>query len=143
MPRGGASRPASDHGVDRGNKIRGVASLTYPGGGDMTRVTRRDFNRLAAGSAVAGPAAMAMPSFVRAQGSKLKVGVLLPRSGALAFIGQSCQRGADIAPAMLREMYGVDIELMNADIESNVDVARSRAEKLIDEGAQVLVGAFD
>lgn len=109
----------------------------------MTRVTRRDFNRLAAGSAVAGPAAMAMPSFVRAQGSKLKVGVLLPRSGALAFIGQSCQRGADIAPAMLREMYGVDIELMNADIESNVDVARSRAEKLIDEGAQVLVGAFD
>ena len=109
----------------------------------MSRVTRRDFNRLAAGSAVAGPAALAMPSIVRAQSTKLKVGVLLPRSGALAFIGQSCQRGADIAPAMLRDMYGVDIELMNADMESSVDVARSRAEKLIDDGAQVLVGAFD
>lgn len=109
----------------------------------MSRVTRRDFNRLAAGSAVAGPAALAMPSIVQAQASKLKVGVLLPRSGALAFIGQSCQRGADIAPAMLRDIYGVDIELMNADIESSVDVARSRAEKLIDDGAQVLVGAFD
>jgi len=109
----------------------------------MSRVTRRDFNRLAATSAVAGPAALSFPAIVRAQSNKLKVGVLLPRSGALAFIGQSCQRGADIAPGMLRDMYGVDIELMNADIESNVDVARSRAEKLIDDGAQVLVGAFD
>ncbi|MFA7504590.1 MAG: ABC transporter substrate-binding protein [Burkholderiaceae bacterium] len=109
----------------------------------MPSVTRRDFNRLAAGSAIAGSAALAAPAVVRAQASKLRVGVLLPRSGALAFIGQSCQRGADIAPAMLREMYGVEIELMNADMESSVDVARSRAEKLIDDGAQLLVGAFD
>ena len=32
---------------------------------------------------------------------------------------------------------------MNADTESNVDVARARAERLISEGAQLLVGAFD
>ncbi len=32
---------------------------------------------------------------------------------------------------------------MNGDTETNVDVARSRAEKLISEGAQLLVGAFD
>lgn len=109
----------------------------------MSKLTRRDFNRMAAASAVVGGGTLAAPAFVRAQPKKLKVGVLLPRSGALAFIGQSCQRGADIAPALLRDMYGVDVELMNADIESNVDVARSRAEKLIDEGAQVLMGAFD
>ncbi len=109
----------------------------------MSKLTRRDFNRIAAASAVVGGSTLAAPALVRAQPKKLKVGVLLPRSGALAFIGQSCQRGADIAPALLREMYGVDIELMNADIESNVDVARSRAEKLVDEGAQVLMGAFD
>ncbi len=106
----------------------------------MTGFTRRDFNRAAV---VTGAGALAAPAIVRAQPKKLKVGVLLPRSGALAFIGQSCQRGADISPALLREMYGVDVELMNADIESNVDVARSRAEKLVDEGAQVLMGAFD
>ncbi len=109
----------------------------------MTGVTRRDFHRIAAGGAVAGATTLAAPAIVRAQPKKLKVGVLLPRSGALAFIGQSCQRGADISPALLSEIYGVDVELMNADIESNVDVARSRAEKLIDEGAQVLMGAFD
>ena len=32
---------------------------------------------------------------------------------------------------------------MNGDTESSVDVARSRAERLISEGAQLLVGAFD
>ena len=32
---------------------------------------------------------------------------------------------------------------MNGDTETNVEVARSRAEKLISDGAQVLVGAFD
>ena len=32
---------------------------------------------------------------------------------------------------------------MNADTETKVEVARSRAEKLIGEGAQLLIGAFD
>src|SRR5688572_3101111 len=32
---------------------------------------------------------------------------------------------------------------MNTDTETNTDVARSRAEKLISDGAQLLVGAFD
>jgi branched-chain amino acid transport system substrate-binding protein len=105
----------------------------------MDKFNRRDFNRAAAvfGSALAAPA------IVRAQAKKLKVGVLLPRSGVQAFIGQSCQLGADIAPALIRDMYGVDLELMNADTETNVEVARSRAEKLINEGAQLLVGPFD
>src|SRR5262249_14445661 len=35
------------------------------------------------------------------------------------------------------------LSIMNGDTESNVDVARARAEKLISEGAQLLVGAFD
>jgi len=40
-------------------------------------------------------------------------------------------------------MLGVDVELMNADTETNIDVARTRAERLIQEGANVLVGPFD
>ena len=109
----------------------------------MTKVNRRDFNRMAAASAVVASSTLAAPAIVRAQPKKLKVGVLLPRSGVQAFIGQSCQLGADISPTLIRDMYGVDIELMNADTETNVEVARSRAEKLINEGAQVLVGPFD
>jgi branched-chain amino acid transport system substrate-binding protein len=67
----------------------------------------------------------------------------LPRSGVQALIGQSCQKGADVAPAMIRDLLGVDIEVMHGDTESNADVARNRAERLVQEGAHVLVGAFD
>ena len=46
---------------------------------------------LLAGTAAVG-ATLAMPAVVRAQGEPLKVGVLLPRSGVQALIGQDCQR---------------------------------------------------
>ena len=69
--------------------------------------------------------------------------MLLPRSGVQAGIGQDCQRAVTIAPAILKELDLPELAIINADTESNVDAARSRAEKLISEGAQVLVGAFN
>jgi branched-chain amino acid transport system substrate-binding protein len=94
-------------------------------------------------SAAAGAAALAAPGIVRAQSGPLKVGVLLPRSGFEAGIGQDCQRGVDIAPAILKSMGLPELQIINGDTESSVDVARARAEKMIGDGAQLLVGAFD
>jgi branched-chain amino acid transport system substrate-binding protein len=102
---------------------------------------RRQFSQAAA--ALAAATALSPIRVARAQAQKLRVGVILPRSGYLSFIGQSCQKGADLAPGVIKDMLGVDIELMNADFESNVDTARTRAERLIQEGANVLVGPFD
>ena len=96
-----------------------------------------------AAGAAAALSTLGFPAIVRAQATRLKVGVLLPRSGFQGFIGQSCQKGADLAPGVIKEMLGVDVELMNADTETNIDVARTRAERLIQEGANVLVGPFD
>jgi branched-chain amino acid transport system substrate-binding protein len=93
--------------------------------------------------AAATAATLAAPAIVRAQGGPLKVGVLLPRSGFEAGIGQDCQRGVDIAPAIFKSLGLPELSIMNGDTESNVDVARTRAEKLISDGAQLLVGAFD
>jgi len=91
--------------------------------------------------AVAGAATALYPfGIVRAQAQKLRVGVVLPKSGVQGFIGQSCQKGADLAPGVIKEMLGVNIELMNADTETNIDTARTRAERLIQEGAHCLVG---
>ena len=105
------------------------------------RIGRRVFN---AGVLAAGAVSVLPKRIARAAGpAKLKVGVLLPRSGLQALIGQSCQKGADLAPEVIKNALGVDIELMNADTESNGDTARTRAERLIQEGANVLVGAFD
>ncbi|WP_341703180.1 ABC transporter substrate-binding protein [Ferrovibrio sp.] len=110
----------------------------------MTRkLTRRQF---AAGTAASAAllAGSAPFNIVRAQGAKLKIGSIHPRSGFQAQLGIACQRGIDIAPRVLKMMgMGADIEIMSADTESNVDVARSRAEKLINDGANVLIGAFD
>ncbi|HKY07379.1 MAG TPA: ABC transporter substrate-binding protein, partial [Candidatus Binatia bacterium] len=101
----------------------------------------RQFNRsfLSIGAATI----LAPFNIVRAQASKLRIGVLLPKSGLQGLIGQSCQKGADLAPGVIRDLLGVEVELLNADTETNVDIARTRAERLIQEGAHCLVGPFD
>jgi branched-chain amino acid transport system substrate-binding protein len=103
-------------------------------------LTRRTVTAALGAVALAGTAPF---TIVRAQGAALKVGVLLPRSGFQAGIGQDCQRGVDIAAGILKDLGMPPLQIMNGDTETNVDAARSRAEKLISEGAQILVGAFD
>src|SRR6185295_10499379 len=74
----------------------------------------------------------------------LKVALLLPTSGIQAQIGQACRRGADIANDVFADMkLPVKLEIVNYDTESKPDVARTQAEKAIDAGCQMLVGAFD
>jgi branched-chain amino acid transport system substrate-binding protein len=100
---------------------------------------RRQFNRALA--AVAGAAAF--PGIVRSQSSTLAVGLLLPRSGVQAGIGQDCHRVVQYTASLLRGLGLPALKVMDGDTESSVDVARSRAERLISDGAQLLVGAFD
>ena len=102
-------------------------------------ITRRQF---AAGAAVTTIAA-ATPLKYGLSASKLKVGILMPRSGPQGQIGIDCQRGADIALPLLKAKGYPEIEFMLADTETKVDVARTRAEKLINDGAQMLIGCFD
>jgi branched-chain amino acid transport system substrate-binding protein len=103
-------------------------------------MNRRDFNKAAGAAAVA---AAFSPLNVRAQARTLKVGLLLPRSGVQAGIGQDCYRVVTYTAGILKDLGLPGLEIMSGDTESNVDVARSRAERLIGEGAQLLVGAFD
>ncbi len=106
-----------------------------------SRVSRRTVTAgLGATALLAGTAPF---NIIRAQGAALKVGVLLPRSGAQAGIGQDCQRGVDITAGILKDLGLPSLQIMNGDTETNVEIARARAEKLISEGAQLLVGAFD
>src|SRR6185312_11589342 len=103
-------------------------------------LSRRDFGL---GAAATGAILAAGGGVTRARAATpLKIGSLLPRSGFEALIGQGCQRSVDLAKKMLPAM-GYAIEVMDADTESKPEVARTQAEKLIREGAQILVGAFD
>ena len=109
----------------------------------MIRICLQPTRRRLLAGAAATAATVAAPAILRAQSGPLKVGVLLPRSGFEAGIGQDCQRGVDIAPAILKSLGLPDLAIMNADTESNVDTAREHAEQLIGNGAQLLIGAFD
>jgi branched-chain amino acid transport system substrate-binding protein len=93
---------------------------------------------------VAGTAAAALfaPAVVRAQAQAVKVGVMLPRSGFFAQAGQSCHRGALAAPKVLADL-GYKVELVHIDTESSADIARTQAERAINDGVNCLVGAFD
>jgi branched-chain amino acid transport system substrate-binding protein len=104
-------------------------------------MTRRTF--AAGAGALALTAGTAPFSIARSAGGALKVGVILPRSGYLAGIGQDCQRGVDVAAPILKGLGLPDLEIIPGDTESSVDTARSRAEKMIADGVELLVGAFD
>src|SRR4029450_12146193 len=106
-----------------------------------TMTHRIDRRRLIAG-ATATTALLAAPPVVRAQLQALKIAVLVARSGYLAQAGQSCHRGAQIAGKVLSD-HGYRVELVHIDIESRPDVSRTQAEKVINEGAHCIVGAFD
>ena len=99
-----------------------------------TIMNRRQFTKIL--MTVAGTTVFAPFNILRAQASKLKIGVLLPKSGVQGLIGQSCQKGADLAPRVIRELLGVEIELMNADTETNVDTARTREAEILELVAQ-------
>jgi len=105
-----------------------------------------DHRKLSRRSVLVGTAAGAIllgaPAIVRAQAKALKIALLLPRSGYLAQAGQSCHRGALVAPSVLAEL-GYNVELVHVDIETNPDVARTQAERAINEGAHCIIGAFE
>ncbi|MBT4940031.1 MAG: ABC transporter substrate-binding protein, partial [Rhodospirillaceae bacterium] len=105
-------------------------------------ISRRQFTT---GVAAAGAVASVGPWYIKnaRAADPLKVGVLLPRSGGQAQIGIDCQRGADAALPILKNLGYPEMKFMLADFETKVDIARTQTAKLIDEGAQIIVGAFD
>ena len=111
--------------------------------------SRKTFTRRTLGqTALAGATLIGAPLPLRYAAAQttgnLKVALMLPTSGIQAQIGQACRRGADVANEVFADMkMPVKLEVMNYDTESKPDVARTQAEKAIDAGAQMLVGAFD
>ncbi|MGH7325476.1 MAG: ABC transporter substrate-binding protein [Candidatus Rokuibacteriota bacterium] len=108
------------------------------------RASRRRFLKTAAASAlVAG-----VPLPLRAQGRTIKIGAVHPVTGPLAEVGQLCRLGGQIAvdainaAGGIKSMGGARLELLTGDSESKPEVARTVAERLINDGATMLTGAF-
>ena len=108
---------------------------------NSARVTRRTFNAgVGAAAIIAGTAPF---NIVRAQAARSKSACCC-RAPACRPASARIASAASISPtASSRASACRSSQIMNGDTETNVEVARSRAEKLIGEGAQLLVGAFD
>jgi branched-chain amino acid transport system substrate-binding protein len=102
-------------------------------------------------SALAGTtlAVVGAPRPLRAQGRTFKIGAVHPVTGPLAEPGQACRLGAQLAVEAVNAAGGVKgkgglhLELMVGDTQSKPENGRVEAERLVNQGAQMLMGSFD
>ena len=98
---------------------------------------------------VMGTAVAGFPLPLRAQPKTIKIAAIHTVTGALAEPGQACRMAAQIAvdhvngSGGIKSMGGAKLELMLGDTQTKPDVARTEAERLINAGAQILMGTFN
>src|SRR5438876_2537415 len=111
----------------------------------LTRLSRRMFLNTTATGAALGFA----PRALRAQPATFKLGVIHPVTGPLAEPGQACRLGAQMAADAInaaggiKSLGGTKLELLLGDTQTKPDVGRSEAERVVNQGAQLLMGSFD
>ena len=100
-------------------------------------------------STVAGAAVAGFPLPLRAQPKTIKIAAIHCVTGPLAEPGQACRLAAQIAAdhvnatGGIKSMGGAKLELLLGDTQTKADVARSEAERLVNAGAQMLMGTFN
>ena len=106
--------------------------------------TRRHFMSQSAAAA----SALAFPLVGGAQPKMIKVGVLHPVTGALAYSGQQCREGALMAiedinkTGGIKAMGGAKLEALLGDAQSQPQAGAAEVEKMNEAGVSAVVGAF-
>src|SRR5438477_11684777 len=108
-------------------------------------LTRRTFLKATlAGGAIAGA-----PRPLRAQPKPFRIAAIHPVTGPLAEPGQACRLGAQLAVEAVNAAGGVkgkgglQLELLVGDTQSKPENGRVEAERVVNQGAQMLMGSFD
>jgi len=97
---------------------------------------------------VAAASTLAFPMVGGAQAQSVKIGVIHPVTGALAYSGQQCRTGAlmaieDInASGGIRSLGGAKIEALLGDAQSTPQGGSAEVEKMNDAGVCAVVGAY-
>jgi branched-chain amino acid transport system substrate-binding protein len=93
-------------------------------------------------------AALALPGTLRAQPAPVKIGLVHPVSGALAFPGQQCRIGAQMAVADLnaggglRGLGGARVEALLGDAQSRPEVGASVVEEMMAQNVAGFTGSY-
>lgn len=104
---------------------------------------RRSFIQQSAAAA----SALAFPLVAGAQPKAIRVGILHPVTGALAYSGSQCRAGAlmaidDINKTGIRSLGGARLEVMLGDAQSNPQAGAAEIEKMNEAGCAAVVGAY-
>ncbi len=104
---------------------------------------RRTFIQQSAAAA----SALSFPLIAGAQPKAVKVGILHPVTGALAYSGQQCREGAlmaleDINKTGIKSLGGAKLEAMLGDAQSTPQAGTAEVEKMNEAGVSAIVGAF-
>src|SRR5258705_1567425 len=112
------------------------------------QVTRRRLLRTTALGARAAATGLMNARLLRAQGSAVKLGVLLPVSGALSSSGQQGRLGATIAieeintAGGIKALGGARIEAVLGDAQSTPEGGNAEVEKMNGAGVAAIVGGY-
>jgi len=110
-----------------------------------SRNSRRDLLKSGAGLALA---TFAGPTYLRAETASIKIGVLQPLTGALAFDGAQGKMGADAAfkeindGGGIKALGGAKLEMVVGDARSTPDGGVQEVERMASEGVAAIVGGF-
>jgi len=106
-------------------------------------IKRRTFLR----ESTATAAALVFPLVGGAQPKPLKVGILHPVTGALAFSGQQCREGAlmaieDVNRTGIHSLGNAKLEVLLGDAQSTPQAGTAEIEKMNEAGCAAVVGAY-
>jgi branched-chain amino acid transport system substrate-binding protein len=114
-----------------------------------SKFTRRRFlQTTAAGVAAAASGTIAAPGVLRSQPAPIKVGILQPVTGALAFDGQQGKMGAEFAirdinaAGGIKSLGGAKIEMIFGDARSTPEGGTQEVEKMQADGVVAIVGGY-
>ena len=109
---------------------------------------RKFIKHTAALSAAAATGTLGFPAIVRGQSGPLKIGILHPVTGPLAYSGQQCRLGAQMAiedinkTGGIKSLGGAKIEPLLGDAQSKPQAGAAEVEKMNEAGVSAVVGAY-
>jgi branched-chain amino acid transport system substrate-binding protein len=95
-----------------------------------------------------GAATLAAPGLLRAQGATVKIGLIHPVTGAVAYGGQLCRQGGRAAiddlnaAGGIKSMGGAKLEALLGDAQSRPDIGASLVDQMAEQGVVGFTGSF-
>lgn len=112
-----------------------------------TAICRRHFMAAASGVALA-TGISGFPAVLRAQASPVKLGLIHPVTGFIAFSGSQCRAGAEMAiedinaAGGIKSLGGAKLEAMLADSQGKPEIGAAEVSKMVEGGAHGIVAGY-